>query len=261
METNETILTREVVAIDTHKRLGKVKAVCVDCDSRALNHIIVDSYSTHSALALPFEKTVALGDTFITIMGHDDLLPSGTPAARIAVDEGYTPVGKKVFSLSGNHLGIVKSFEFDAVYGNLTSIDLGEGTIFEADTFLFFDPEYIFVDDGAQTALALRGSKDETEEEPPAEATETAAEEIEAVVVEEEISEPESAEESAEEAKEESADTAELRNALKGSRLRESVTSEDGVFTAFKGAVIDDALLDEAEAHEALIDLTMAVDF
>jgi len=259
METNETILTREIVAIDTHKRLGKAKAVCVDCDSRAISNIIVDSYSTHSALALPFEKTVALGDTFITIMGHDDFLPSGTPAARIAVNEGYTPVGKKVFSLSGNHLGTVKFFEFDAVYGNLTSIDLGEGTVFEADTFLFFDPEYIFVNDGAQTALSLRGSKSEPASTATLEIPNFAVEE--AVPPAQKDSGPVEDEEPEEEPEKTSDSTTELRDALKGSKLLEDVASEDGIFKAAKGATVDEKLLDEAEAHEALIDLTMAVDF
>ncbi len=46
METNETILTREVVVIDSHKKLGSIKALRVDCDTLAVSHYLVNNERT-----------------------------------------------------------------------------------------------------------------------------------------------------------------------------------------------------------------------
>lgn len=156
METNETVLTRRVVGINDRKVLGKISGLRVDCDTLGVSHYLVNSSSTGGSLVLPFEKALSVGDTFLTVRGRGDFLPASREVQAI-VDEGYQPVGVEAFSKTGNRLGTVASFEFDPVFGAVTSLALDTGDVFASDQFVFFAPEFVFVDDGEKTAEELRG--------------------------------------------------------------------------------------------------------
>lgn len=156
METNESILTREIVSIEDRKKLGKLKDLCVDCDTKAVSHYIVNSATTNAPLVLPFAKSLAVGDTFMTIQNREDFIPTTQEEAKTVVDEGFRVVGVEVFSQTGNRLGVVESYEFDPTYGVVTKIILGKRTSYSAETFVFFAPDFIFIDDGEATAQELR---------------------------------------------------------------------------------------------------------
>ncbi|MCL2826085.1 MAG: hypothetical protein FWD72_01625, partial [Eggerthellaceae bacterium] len=89
METNESILTRGIVSIDDRKKLGKMKELCVDCDTLSVCHYIVTSESTGSAMVLPFDKSLAVGDTFMTIQSRDDFIQPADEEARRVLSEGF----------------------------------------------------------------------------------------------------------------------------------------------------------------------------
>ncbi|MDR0500119.1 MAG: hypothetical protein LBG97_02570 [Coriobacteriales bacterium] len=158
VETNKTVLAREAVVIDSRKKLGKVKGLRVDCDTRAISHYIVSSDSTGSDLALPFSKCLALGDTFLTVQSRDDFVPATSEDANKIVRDGFTLIGSEVYSKTGNRLGVVKGYEFDPVFGGVTRVTLEESLSFGYETFIFITPEFMFLDDGAPTAEQLRSS-------------------------------------------------------------------------------------------------------
>lgn len=164
METNESILTREIVSIDDRKRLGKMKELRVDCDAFAVSHYIINSTTTNAPLVLPFDKSLAVGDTFITIQKRGDFLSTSDGTAKAVIDNGFRLLGVDVFSRTGNKLGTVESYDFDPTYGLITKINLGKDESFAADSFVFFAPEFVFVDDGGATAAELR--EGEVEEQP-----------------------------------------------------------------------------------------------
>lgn len=280
METNESILTREIVSIDDRKRLGKMKDLCVDYDTRAVNYYISSSASTSADMALPFEKALAVGDTFVTVQSRDDFIMSADETKKI-VSEGFRLVGAEVFSKLGNRLGVVESYKYDPTYGEVTEISLGKRLTFTADTFVFFAPEFVFVDDGNTTAQEIRegvkpkkkGAKAAAKkakkaapkrpapkaavesnepaplvEEAPAEASPLVIEpEVEAVAVVEE--------ETVVEIKDD-----DLKEFLVGAVLNEDVKSADGEFKVSAGEKLTEELIDEAQKHDALLLLTMSVE-
>lgn len=155
METNETILTRKIVGLDDRKTLGKMNDVRVDCDTLGVSHYIVSSVSTNSALVLPYDKALAVGDTFVTIQSRGDFLPTSNEALSI-VNDGFKLVGVEVYSKTGNRLGVVASYGFDPVFGTVTELVLDSGETFSNDQFVFFASEFVFVDNGERTAAELR---------------------------------------------------------------------------------------------------------
>ena len=256
METNESILTREVVSLDDRKIMGKLEGLRIDCDNCAVSHFIVRNPATGSSLVLPFSRALAIGDTFLTIQNSEDILPVSQESDRV-VDEGFQMVGIDVFSKTGNRLGTVDGYEFDTTFGKVTKFAITDGGEFAAESYVFFSPDFVFVDDGALTAPDLRAKPGVAAESAPAPAAapvekpawfETASQQEEGAGV----SQP------AEAAAQTDEDEA-LREFLIGAVLEDDVVSEDGVFTAAKGETLTAEQVDEAAQHDALLLLTMSV--
>lgn len=240
METNETILTRKIVGLDDRKTLGKMNDVRVDCDTLGVSHYIVSSASTNSALVLPYDKALAVGDTFVTIQSRGDFLPTSSEALSI-VNDGFKLVGVEVYSKTGNRLGIVASYGFDPVFGTVTELVLDSGEAFANDQFVFFASEFVFVDNGERTAAELRVEDVAVAEpEPDAEASRDEA-----------IAEGESAAEGVAEARVEAvqieavpddaaltADAEEAKPVDAAQLFAESVLSHEDVETAGKAAPV-----------------------
>lgn len=252
METNETILTKGVVSLDDRKLMGKVKGLVVDCGGCGVSHYIVSSSSTNTALVLPFDKSIAVGDTFMTIQSRADFLATTDLTARGALDDNFDLVGLDVYSRAGNHLGVVKGYDINTTFGSITKLELEGGEAFDREAFVFFAPEFVFVDDGTLTDADVRTSEVERDEDDD----EDAASEEEPFQPETAVQEedPAPAEPVADDA------DAELKEFLVGKKLNDFVASKDGAFEAEKGTVLDRELLDRAQQHDALLLLTMSVD-
>ncbi len=275
METNESILTRSIVGLDDRKVLGKMRELRVDCDALAVGHYIVSSATTNAPLVLPFANVIAVGDTFATVQSREDFLPASDMQAQALIADGFALIGAEVYTRTGNKLGAVATYAFDPVFGTVTSLTLDDGTVFTAESFVFFAPEFVFVDDGAKTAAELREGGEpvaevveveEVVEEPaplfveeePLLADDVALAEAEDEVVE--ALEEAIVEEEAEPVVELSDEDAELVEFLIGKVLTDDVTSADGVFTASRGVILTRELVEQAAAHDALLSLTMSVD-
>lgn len=270
METNESIVTKGVVSIGDRKQIGTVKGVVIDCDTCGVSHYIVSSASTNSSLVLPFEKSVAVGDTFLTIQTRDDFLSTTDPAARTLACEGYDLVGVTMYSRAGNQLGTIRGFEFDTTFGTVTKIDLDDGATFDKEAFVFFAPEFVFVDDGTKTDSDLRSAAPSDAEGEPAaekgprepetaEVTEEAGETEEAKA--EPISDgPEAVLEAVADEPAGADSDAEVKTFLLGKVLNERVVSKDGDFVIEAGEKITERVLDDAQKSDALLLLTMSVD-
>ncbi len=270
METNESILVRSVVGLDDRRVIGKMRELRVDCDTLAVSHYIVASATTTAPLVLPFDRALAVGDTFVTVQSRENFLPASDGSAQALIAGGFQLGGVEAYSRTGDKLGAGAGYEFDPVYGAVTSITLEDGSVYAADTFVFFAPEFVFVDNGAKTAAELRSSGDvvaeetvveEVVEEAPAPSAAEVAAAVAVAATEAEEEAEEAAEEVAEEAASDlSAEDAQLVELLVGATLVDDVTSEDGAFTVKKETVLTREIVDEAISHDALLLLTLAAD-
>lgn len=249
METNESILSRSIVGLDERKILGKMNGLRIDYDTQAVSHYIVLNASTNNAIALPFENAIATGDTFITVQSYSSFVDANSPAAKELVSDNNKLIGVEVYSRTGNKLGAVTGFDFDPVFGAVKSISLDNGSDFAADTFLFFAPDFVFVDDGSQSAEDLRNS--EGSAPAPAEAAAPAP-----------TAAPAAAPAPAAPANKDglSEEDALLVDFLVGKVLTDDVASSDGSFKLEKGTEITREVALDAQKNGALLMLTMSVD-
>lgn len=160
-------------------------------------------------------------------------------------------VGVEVYSRTGNTLGTVAAFDFDPIFGAIKSITLDNGSEFKSDVFLFFAPDFVFVDDGSKTAADLRQAEDSTSDAPaaaPASAPATQA--------------APAAQPAAPAANADglSNEDALLLDFLIGKTLNDDVANADDTFALPKGTEITREIALDAKKHDALLLLTMSVD-
>lgn len=152
---------------------------------------------------------------------------------------------------TGNTLGTVAAFDFDPIFGAIKSITLDNGSEFKSDVFLFFAPDFVFVDDGSKTAADLRQAEDSTSDAPaaaPASAPATQA--------------APAAQPAAPAANADglSNEDALLLDFLIGKTLNDDVANADDTFALPKGTEITREIALDAKKHDALLLLTMSVD-
>lgn len=229
----------------------KMSSLRVDYDTQAVSHYIVMNASTNNAIALPFENAIAVGDTFITVQSYGSFVDANSPASKELVSDANKLVGVEVYSRTGNTLGTVAAFDFDPIFGAIKSITLDNGSEFKSDVFLFFAPDFVFVDDGSKTAADLRQAEDSTNDAPaaaPASAPATQA--------------APAAQPAAPAANADglSNEDALLLDFLIGKTLNDDVANADDTFALPKGTEITREIALDAKKHDALLLLTMSVD-
>ena len=242
---------RSIVGLDERKVLGKMSSLRVDYDTQAVSHYIVMNASTNNAIALPFENAIAVGDTFITVQSYGSFVDANSPASKELVSDSNKLVGVEVYSRTGNTLGTVTTFDFDPVFGAIKSITLDNGSEFKSDAFLFFAPDFVFVDDGSKSAADLRQAEDNTSDAPAAAPASTPA------------TQPAPAAQPAAPAANAdglSNEDALLVDFLIGKTLNDDVANADDTFALPKGTEITREIALDAKKHDALLLLTMSVD-
>lgn len=150
-----------------------------------------------------------------------------------------------------NTLGTVTAFDFDPVFGAIKSITLDNGSEFKSDAFLFFAPDFVFVDDGSKSAADLRQAEDNTSDAPAAAPASTPA------------TQPAPAAQPAAPAANAdglSNEDALLVDFLIGKTLNDDVANADDTFALPKGTEITREIALDAKKHDALLLLTMSVD-
>lgn len=157
----------------------------------------------------------------------------------------------EVYSRTGNTLGTVTAFDFDPVFGAIKSITLDNGSEFKSDAFLFFAPDFVFVDDGSKSAADLRQAEDNASDAPAAAPASTPA------------TQPAPAAQPAAPAANAdglSNEDALLVDFLIGKTLNDDVANADDTFALPKGTEITREIALDAKKHDALLLLTMSVD-
>lgn len=156
-----------------------------------------------------------------------------------------------IYAVDKDTTGTVAAFDFDPIFGAIKSITLDNGSEFKSDVFLFFAPDFVFVDDGSKTAADLRQAEDSTSDAPAAApASAPAAQAAPAA-------QPAAPAANADGL---SNEDALLLDFLIGKTLNDDVANADDTFALPKGTEITREIALDAKKHDALLLLTMSVD-
>ena len=205
------------------------------------------------------DATIVYGSRDLRIKNNTDFpitiyanfVDANSPASKELVSDANKLVGVEVYSRTGNTLGTVTAFDFDPVFGAIKSITLDNGSEFKSDAFLFFAPDFVFVDDGSKSAADLRQAEDNASDAPAAAPASTPA------------TQPAPAAQPAAPAANAdglSNEDALLVDFLIGKTLNDDVANADDTFALPKGTEITREIALDAKKHDALLLLTMSVD-
>jgi len=145
METNKTILTREVVSLEDRVTVGDIKDMVVDCDHNKIGHFIVSNALEEGTSFLAFDDIIAIGDSYVTIRSKNSLIPNAGTLAEDIQKRECRLLGSEMLAESGNHYGFLKGFEFDSKTGALTKLVAFDSDPVDSQGILFLSREYIFV--------------------------------------------------------------------------------------------------------------------
>lgn len=175
-----------------------------------------------------------------------------------SVPSDYAPIGLDATIVYGSRdLRIKNNTDFPiTIYakavGQTVSVNLlGNGSEFKSDAFLFFAPDFVFVDDGSKSAADLRQAEDNASDAPAAAPASTPA------------TQPAPAAQPAAPAANAdglSNEDALLVDFLIGKTLNDDVANADDTFALPKGTEITREIALDAKKHDALLLLTMSVD-
>lgn len=244
METNKTILLREIISLEDRGSVGTITDLLVDYAKKKVSHFCVRDAQTNTLSYLAPGSIVSAGHPYITIKNKSVLIPgNSTLTADIAKNEGSL-LNIRMLSAQGDHVDFVKGFEFDPQSGEVSQLETYGSGMVAASSVLFFAKDYVCVDvdqsvgDSLDFSSAAAQQDELPVESAPAPAPEPPAQEKpEQASIDEELSE-----------------------LLIGAVVGEEVTSEDGAFSVSKGTVITEKLLAQAQEHDAVMLLTMSVD-
>ena len=239
METNKTILMREVVSIGEKKTIGAVKDIIIDCDSTAVSHFVVTDFDNGMPRLLPYREIRAVGNTFVTINKEAAFLDRDSRPSKELFENGFKLVGIEVFSGDGDKLGTVSGYKFDPSNGKVVSITMNNDIEYSEQNVLFFSPKYVFVE-ASLADVELKGNYKSVENTSyPQAKTEEVAKESAPQLSEEEES---------------------LRELLIGKKVTEQVKSDDGLFLLEKNATVTEEVFRDAAKRGALLMLISSID-
>lgn len=291
METNKTILMREIVSLEDRETVGTVKDLIVDCMHNKVGHFLVSDSVSGAVSLLALDDIIAIGDPYITIRSKRLMTPETSTLTADIMAQECSLIGIEMLSEAGNHFSFVRGFEFDEKTGSVTSLTTYDNSSVDAQSILFLSPQYIFVGSSQALEGAMRRPASQSHLQPipepvlrpqpqpqpqvqPAFSAEK-KEESKPIGGGFQPPKPASSGPSSFSSQATSSMPAvhpsqpqqpssgakdDLSDLLVGAVVGEDITSKDGLFTVKKGTTITKDILANAERHDATLLLTMSVD-
>ena len=149
METNKTILLREVISLGSKKSLGAVWGVLVDGSTKRVGYFLISDDMLSSVSILSWKNIFGIGDSFITVY-DEHLINARSEEGKNIIFNSCRLVGLDVFSSNGDRIGAVDGFAFNTKTGLIEMIGLTNGNLFDSDSIIFVSSSYVFVNEDAR---------------------------------------------------------------------------------------------------------------
>lgn len=237
-------------ANDKHNHLQRTPILVMGC-SLLIACCIAFGGTNWTASAQPSEDQLPEQNAIVEPGYYQETIGSYEAISQSDDDERAENLRLAAEAINGYVIEPGATFSFNEVVGAIKSITLDNGSEFKSDAFLFFAPDFVFVDDGSKSAADLRQAEDNTSDAPAAAPASTPA------------TQPAPAAQPAAPAANAdglSNEDALLVDFLIGKTLNDDVANADDTFALPKGTEITREIALDAKKHDALLLLTMSVD-
>ncbi|MDL2220733.1 PRC-barrel domain-containing protein [Eubacteriales bacterium OttesenSCG-928-N14] len=231
MKTASTVARLPIVGVNEGEQIATVKDFLVNRKTKKVEFITVQPGGAIFPSSLAYKDIVGVGNDYIVTKSADYLKKTYDNRNLIAqMEECLLLDGRTVLSSAGDVLGEIADFAFDEKSGDIVSLTLTNGQEVDGKKLVTLAQQFVMTSEEGAPVQAATPAAPAPEPEP-----EVAAE-------------PES-----------KLDEGSLAY-LDGKKVTEDVTSDDGEFTVKKGTVLNKAMIEEADKHNALLALTMVVE-
>ncbi len=237
-------------ANDKHNHLQRTPILVMGC-SLLIACCIAFGGTNWTASAQPSEDQLPEQNAIVEPGYYQETIGSYEAISQSDDDERAENLRLAAEAINGYVIEPGATFSFNEVVGAIKSITLDNGSEFKSDAFLFFAPDFVFVDDGSKSAADLRQAEDNASDAPAAAPASTPA------------TQPAPAAQPAAPAANAdglSNEDALLVDFLIGKTLNDDVANADDTFALPKGTEITREIALDAKKHDALLLLTMSVD-
>lgn len=245
-------------ANDKHNHLQRTPILVMGC-SLLIACCIAFGGTNWTASAQPSEDQLPEQNAIVEPGYYQETIGSYEAISQSDDDERAENLRLAAEAINGYVIEPGATFSFNEVVGDTTAergykeapVLYSNGSEFKSDAFLFFAPDFVFVDDGSKSAADLRQAEDNTSDAPAAAPASTPA------------TQPAPAAQPAAPAANAdglSNEDALLVDFLIGKTLNDDVANADDTFALPKGTEITREIALDAKKHDALLLLTMSVD-
>ena len=250
MKKTQDIIGLPVFAIVDGREVGQVKDLVINPEEGSVEYLLVNGGNWYvGAKVLPYRAVTGIGAHAVTTESETLLTNlNESTNASVLLQRNIKVKGTRVLTKKGNLLGVVCEYELDENTGKITSLEFkpldgeGETMVIKANQVLTFGKDVLVVEDKLGDLGAGRRSaapQEKTGPEPEQPVTQP----------------PDSSKEST---------AARLfverqRQFLMGKRVGQEIRDDSGNVIIPEGVVIDEAVLDVAEAHGKLIELSQNI--
>ncbi len=250
MKKTQDIIGLPVFAIVDGREVGQVKDLVINPEEGSVEYLLVNGGNWYvGAKVLPYRAVTGIGVHAVTTESENLLTNlNESTNASVLLQRNIKVKGTRVLTKKGNLLGVVSEYEIDENTGKITSLEFkpldgeGETAVIKANQVLTFGKDVLVVEDklgelGTARRSAAAQEKTWAEAEQPVTPQPDAGKESTAarLFVERQ------------------------RQFLMGKRVIQEIKDDSGNVIIPEGVVIDEGILDVAEAHGKLIELSQNI--
>lgn len=250
MKKTQEIIGLPVFSIVDGREVGQVKDLVINPEEGSVEYLLVNGGSWYvGARVLPYRAVLGIGAHAVTTESENlltNLNESGNASALL--QRNIKVKGTKVLTRKGNLVGVVSEYEVDENTGRITSLEFkslegdGQTTVIRATQVLTFGKDVLVVEDKlGETTPAPK----------PVPTAGTPEQEVDA--------EAESILDRAGESEATRLFVERQRQYLMGKKVVQDIKDEAGNVLIPEGSEVNDEVLDIAQAHGKLIELSQNI--
>lgn len=165
MERSSEVLGLPVIAFENGKKLGDIKDIVYCPKKREIKGFILENrgFDRRKRMLL-FKDVLNIGKDAIIAQGPDCVVPVRESGAGEGTGDEGGILGLKIYSRSGENLGVVKDVLFDQKTGLVEGVEASDGLIQDIIQGRKLVPLFGKVEFGSETLLVDREAVEEAEE-------------------------------------------------------------------------------------------------
>ncbi len=237
MKKRNDVLDLSVICIDEGMEYGKVRELIIDPEDGKVVYLIIDDGEWYlGAKLLTFEDILGIGRDAVTTQTADNIkgIREDDEVLEL-VKKGIRIIGSKVYTQSGEYVGLIDEYYIDEDDGTIIKCQLEGGDVISSSSVITYGKTVLVVEDDIQKGIL---DSDDKRIEP-----------YTLTELQDKKSKPFS-----------NIFEEKQRQFLLGKRATKDIRDKTGIEIVSAGQIIDEGIIEKVDAAGKLVELTMNIE-